>query len=154
MTSSLITARHTIIPAVHLLLTRSDQILLLRRANTGFFDGAYSVPAGHVETGESATAALIREAAEEVGIGITAADLTPALVMHRRSGDQERVDFFFTAARHTGQIVNLEPGKCDDLRWFAVTGLPQAMVPYVRAAIEAHHAGATYAEFGWAGQPD
>ena len=154
MASSVITSRHTIIPAVHLLLTRGDQVLLLRRANTGFFDGAYSVPAGHVEAGETATAALARETAEEIGVTITTADLTPALVMYRRSGTDERVDFFFTATGHTGQVVNCEPGKCDDLRWFAVTDLPQAMVPYVRAAIEAHHAGHTYVEFGWPGQPD
>jgi 8-oxo-dGTP diphosphatase len=69
--------------------------------------------------------------------------------MHRRSGTDERVDFFFTATRHTGQVVNLEPDKCDGLRWAESTDLPNEMVPYVRAAIEAHRTGARYAEFGW-----
>lgn len=148
MTSSVATTRHTIIPAVHLLLTRDEQVLLLRRANTGFCDGAYSVPAGHVEAGEAATVAMLREAREEIGITIAPADLIPTLVMHRRS-DSERVDFFFTATTWTGQITNCEPGKCDDLRWFAVTNLPPVMVPYVRAAIDAHQAGVTFTEFGW-----
>lgn len=124
-------------------------MLLLRRANTGFHDGHWSMPAGHVEAGESATTALLREAAEEIGVQIDPADLTAALTMHRLSGTDERVDFFFTTSLYTGQAVNREPDKCDGLRWYEITGLPQEMVPYVRAAIDAHHAGARYAEFGW-----
>jgi 8-oxo-dGTP pyrophosphatase MutT (NUDIX family) len=42
--------------AVHLLLIKNDQILLLRRFNTGWQDGFYSLPAGHVDAGESVTA--------------------------------------------------------------------------------------------------
>ena len=141
--------RHTIVPAVHLLLTRGDTILLLRRANTGFCDGFYSVPAGHVERGESATAALIREAHEEIGIKILPEDLAACLVMHRKNREAERVDFFFTAASWTGDVVNGEPGKCDDLAWFAYTDLPDNMVPYVRVAIDLPGQGSTYAEFGW-----
>ena len=35
-----------------LLLTKDDKILLTRRYNTGYEDGKYSLPGGHVEKGD------------------------------------------------------------------------------------------------------
>lgn len=141
-------ARFRTVAAVHLLLMRGDSVLLLRRANTGYEDGNYSVPAGHVEGGETARAACVREAAEEVGVFIEVADLCFALVLHRRA-EEERIDFFFSAERWQGDPANCETGKCDELRWASVSGLPGNTVPYVRAAIEMWRRGERYGEFGW-----
>lgn len=147
-------SRHAIIPAVHLLLTDPQRgILLLRRANTGFFDEHYSVPAGHVEPGEPARRALAREVGEEIDLRIDPDQLRLRLTMHRRSGDAERVDFFFTAEQWDGRISNREPHKCDDLAWHPADDLPSNMVPYVRAAIEHFVKGLPYAEFGWDDTP-
>jgi len=50
---------HTAFPsACHLFLRRDDQILLLRRFNTGYEDGNYSVIAGHIAHGEDVIAAM------------------------------------------------------------------------------------------------
>lgn len=52
---------------VHVMLTRDDQVFLLRRANTGFMDGYFSLPGGHQGSGESVSEAALRGCIEETG---------------------------------------------------------------------------------------
>ena len=56
--------------AVYLLLVQDAKILLLKRANTSYYDGWYMTPAGHMDGHELATEAMIREGYEELGITI------------------------------------------------------------------------------------
>jgi ADP-ribose pyrophosphatase YjhB (NUDIX family) len=134
--------------AVHLFLFRENQVLLLRRANTGYEDGNYSVVAGHLNGEESVTQAAIREAHEEVGIALRPTDLTVVGVMHRVSND-ERIDFFLVATTWDGMLTNQEPDKCSELRWCALDALPANTIPYVRTALENFSRGVWFAEFGW-----
>ena len=140
--------RFRAVVAVHVFFLRGESILLLRRANTGYEDGKYSVPAGHLDGGESVTAAAIRESLEEVGVTLEPGGIEHALVMHRRA-EAERIDFFVSVANWTGYPSNCEPEKCDELLWAPMDGLPTNVVPYVRRAIEAFQLGQRYVEFGW-----
>lgn len=133
---------------VHLLFIRENQILVARRSNTGYRDGEYSVPAGHLEGEETVRAAAAREAQEEVGVRIEAGDIRFSSVMHRIEGD-ERVDFFVHVREWRGEIVNAEPDKCNDLRWVDFDSLPGNTIPYVRRAIANHLDGVPFDEFGW-----
>lgn len=142
------TQRFKLIPAVHLFLIREGQVLLLRRFNTGYEDGNYSVPAGHLDGDEEVVTAAIREAKEECGIEITPADMKVVGVMHRKSND-ERVDFFVTATKWNGEIVNMEPDKCDELSWVDVEQLPENVIPYVRRALENYRTGNWFDSYGW-----
>ena len=56
--------------AVHIILEHNNEFLLLRKYNTGYEDGKYCFPGGHVEKGEPIHKAMIREAREEIGIEI------------------------------------------------------------------------------------
>src|SRR3954451_19384197 len=112
-----VTERFRMPVAVHLFLLRDEAVLLLRRYNTGYEDGNYSVIAGHLDGDEVVIAAAVRKAREEAGIAIAPADMAIVGVMHRRA-DDERIDFFCTAARWSGTITNCEPEKCDALDWF------------------------------------
>ena len=140
--------RATFPVTVHLLFFRENQVLLLRRFNTGYADGRYSVPAGHLDGGETVFAAAVREGWEETGVSIKADDLVFSSVVHRRDGD-ERIDFFVHVRNWQGEPVNTEPEKCDELRWVNLDELPGNVIPYVRKAIQNHRLGIQFTEFGW-----
>jgi mutator protein MutT len=135
--------------ASYILFINDGQVLLSRRFQTGFEDGKYSVPAGHVESGETYTAALVREVKEEVGVALKEHDLHVSHIMHRKTPEREYVDAYFIVSDWTGIPQNLEPGKCDDLSWFSVDNLPENTIPYVRQAIENSLKSIPYSEFGW-----
>lgn len=140
--------RFTLPSAVHLFLLRGDEVLLLRRFNTGYEDGRYSVVAGHLDGGEQVHEAAIREAREEVGVEIAPEAVEVVGVMHRRA-DDERIDWFVVAREWQGSVTNCEPGKCDELRWACLDDLPTEVIPYVRRALENYQAGRWYDSFGW-----
>ncbi|MDD3353935.1 NUDIX domain-containing protein [Zoogloea sp.] len=140
-------ARPGIPTGVHVLLWREERVLLMRRAGTGFFDGLYSLPGGHVEEGESLRRAAIREMREELGVLLEENALDMLGVVHRRS-DTNRIDFFLQTRRWQGTPVIAEPDKCDGLLWCDPSGLPDAMVPYIREALAAGE-GPWIHEAGW-----
>lgn len=128
--------------AVYLILEQGDfnnggKILMLQRANTGYMDGKYSFVAGHIEFGEPVLDAMIREAKEEAGISLTAADLQFAHTCHRRSEDDLiYYDFFFRASNWQGDVTNTEPDRCSDLSWFSKNSLPPNSIPYIHTIID------------------
>jgi 8-oxo-dGTP diphosphatase len=136
--------------AVHVLLLRGNDVLLVRRLNTGYEDGRLSVVAGHVEPGESVTEAALREAVEEVGVILARDRLRVVGVMHRRS-DEERIDFFlaYRLGSDDREPTNQEPEKCSELVWADRADLPRDTIAYVRAGIESFREGVWFQEFGW-----
>lgn len=146
--------RFKIFAAVHVFLIKGSQIFLLRRANTGWGDGQYSVPQGHIEEGESASVCAIREAKEEAGVTIASQDLTFVHMMHRHSIQSKpphRVyaDFFFVARKWQGEPRLAEPAKCDHADWFPLDALPDNTIPYIRQAITYYRNNVPFSEFGW-----
>lgn len=133
---------------VHLILERRGRVLLMRRANTGFFDGLFSLPGGHLEPGESVEMAAAREAREELGVNLAPAQLDLIGVMHRLS-DTNRIDFFVRVSNWLGEARRAEPDKCDQLIWVDPDDLPEAVVPYVRLALAASAPEPWIRQIGW-----
>ena len=133
---------------VHLFFFRENQILLSRRYNTGYADGQYSVPAGHLDGGETVIAAAQREAREEIGVRIEPQDLEFSSVLHRLE-DEERIDFFVQVYKWDGEPANEEPDKCDDIRWVDLNQLPANTIPYIKQALNNHRRGIKFSELGW-----
>lgn len=143
------TERFKLIPAVYLLLRQNDEVLLLRRANTGYQDGKYSLIAGHLDGDELATTGIIREAKEEAGISIAESDLHFVHVAHRLTRGkigQERIDLFFECSKWEGNVKNNEPNKCDDLSWFTLSNLPSETLPLIRIVLRSVTAGVSFSE--------
>ena len=143
------TRRHKVTGDVHLLLLDPDnQVLFGRRQNTGFEDGAWHVPAGHLEASESVVQALIREAKEEVGVTIAPEDVEFAHIMHSSSSGG-RAAFFFTVRKWEGTPENREPEKCSELAWSPLGSLPDRLIDYCHVALDYIAAGEPFSVYGW-----
>lgn len=149
--------RFRLVPAAYVLLLRDGpehdgpgpgggggrpEVLLQLRQGTGYRDGHWAAAAaGHVEADESAISAACREAAEELGIRIVPGDLAPLTTLHRTHGNgqpiDERVDFFFTCRRWTGEPRPVERAKAAEVGWFAFDALPEPVVPHERFVLSA-----------------
>ena len=152
------TDRFVVVPAAYVFFLRQPpsangeesvdtgrEVLLQLRQGTGYMDGHWAAAvAGHVEKGESVFEAAAREAIEEIDVREVV--LTPLCAMHRTGSTgepiDERVDYFFTAASWSGEPRIVEPDKCADLRWFALSDLPVPVVPHELTVLEALQAGA------------
>ena len=135
--------------AVHLFLVKNEEILLLKRYNTGYEDGNYSVIAGHLDGNENVCQAMLREAKEEAGIKISIEDLEIVQVMHRKQADDERIDYFFHCAAWEGNITNMEPGKCSELKWYPLKNLPNNTIDYIVFAIKNYLDKKNFTHYGW-----
>lgn len=134
--------------SAYLILKQQDKILFHLRKNTGYCDGMWSLVAGHVEEGESATEGMIREAREEIGIELYPDQIQVVHVMHRKT-NRLNVDVFFDCKSWQGEIQNCEPEKCERLEFFNLSSLPSNTVDYNKLVLNSVLEGKFYSEWGW-----
>ncbi len=142
--------RHSAVPASYVLLRRGDEILLMLRQNTGYFDDWYVIPSGHVEPGEMPVDGALRETREEVGLELDRSNVRLVHTMYRTACDPtgDRADYFFEASTWDGEPQNMEPEKCVRLEWFPLSRLPEKTMPHVRIGLEAIASSVPYSELG------
>jgi ADP-ribose pyrophosphatase YjhB (NUDIX family) len=152
------TARHSrhfqLIVDVHLLLVSNGEMLLGRRANTGYGDGAFEPPSGRLAERETLVEAAVRVAAAQIGIALDPARVSLAHVLHDVSG-AGRMAFFLTAdgwADEACPLPSIQGTRSySDFGWYPLTDLPANMIDRARVAVRNYAAGArfsTYPAFG------
>ena len=133
--------RFVVVPAAHVYLVRGREVLLQQRQHTGYMDGSWVAgAAGHIEAGERAVDAAVREAREELGVEIRPDALRPATLLQRTDGTadpvQQRADWYFTADRWAGSPEIVETDKCAALEWFSLDALPDAVPDYEAVVLD------------------
>ena len=131
---------------VHVLLWREARLFLLRRAHTGFMDGYYGLPGGHLRRGESVGEAAVRECREETGV--QPQDIEPRCVLPYISGRHQGLNFLFEAHRFEGDPRVNEPEFFDGCCWARRDDLPARVAPWLADAL-AMPPGRWFQEFRW-----
>lgn len=119
--------------AAGILLDSSERVLIAERLGDGPFNGLWEFPGGKIDPGESASEALSRELAEELGIEVTAC----SSFMNLRHAYPDRIvtiEFFIVEA------WKREPTGCEGqtLRWVSRHQLDSAkLLPADLPVVEA-----------------
>ena len=125
-------------------------ILLQKRQNTGYRDNFWDMAAsGHVEKGEPATDAIIREAREEIGIKISKEDLNFSGFYYNNIDNKTYGYIFFTVQKYENTPKINEPAKCSELKWFDINNLPKDIISDRKIVIHNFLNGNYFGEVGW-----
>lgn len=137
--------------ASYVIFERDGKIAFIKRLNTGWRDGFFSLPSGKVEVGETYQQTAMREAKEEVGVTVKPTDLDCVHVMHRHADDSHSswVDTYWKVTTWSGDLVNAEPHKSSELVWLSPEQLPENVVPGVVHALQQIAKGKAFSEYGW-----
>ena len=70
---------------------------------------------------------------------------------HRNSKDTKReyIDVYLKASKFKGELLNLEPDKCSELKWFNSHEYPENIVPEVKSVLENLSKGNFFSTLGF-----
>lgn len=127
--------------SANLVLIKAGKVLLAKRLNTGWQDGKWELPSGHMDGDETVAEAAAREAKEEICVDIKPENLEVVYVLHRIAPDREYIDFYVKAASWKGEPKIGEEDKCEEVKWFPLDALPDKMVPNDKKVLQSLDSG-------------
>lgn len=137
----------TNIPVVCLVIKNNEgKVLFIKRQNTGWQDGYYALPGGHLEEGESFKQAAVREAHEEVGLLLKPNQLEHLETRHMFYPAGIRIGASFAVKSWQGKPINAEPEKSSEVAWLDPQHLPPNTIDYDAFRVTHHQ---PYVETGW-----
>lgn len=123
-------------PSVFVVALEKNKVLLIKRKNTGWLDGWYDLPAGHLEDQEGLKEAAARELKEETGLNVAPSDLALThLHQNHHQKDNPHYGYIFLAKKWVGKPTLAEPEKADEVAWFSLDNLPDKISPYAKEAL-------------------
>ena len=130
--------REKFLSSIYLIIKNENgEILLQRRQGTKLWPGYLALPAGHIDEGENAYEAVVREAREELGITISIEDIIDTFVVNRKNKSlPPYYDVYFEVSKYLGEIRINEPEKCSELVWCSPDKLPNDMIDFEKEAME------------------
>jgi 8-oxo-dGTP diphosphatase len=141
--------RYLMSSTVFIVLRQGRDFCAIKRMNTGWMDGCYSLPAGRVEEGETLLEAACREAFEEIGVRVESRDLRLEHTLHCKTLGESWIGHFFVTAIWNGTPTICEPDKHGDLNWFPFHAIPEDFVSYVRIALTGLANGEPFSTYGF-----
>ena len=144
-------SKFKLVPFVAVILKKDNKILLAKRAKKGWGNGEYALPGGSVDGNETIRAAAVREIKEELGVDINENDLLVLHVSHRKLSHDfdEALGIFLQVEKWTGELINMESNKCENIEWFDINKLPENTVSELRIVLEKVAKNDIYSEIGW-----
>ena len=135
--------RHSFKVVAFVLLEKDGKIFMLRRFNTRWADGMWTIPSGHVEKGEGVREAAIKEVREEAGVSVKSEDLE---FLHVHAVADAYVNFYFKATSWEGEAHLAEKDMCSEVAWIARNELPADTILMVRSLIKNMQNGNYFSE--------
>jgi 8-oxo-dGTP diphosphatase len=128
---------------------RGDQILLLHRSSLASNPGAWDLPGGHVEPGETLAQGARREVREETGYEIKIGPLFHAELfgtISKRGKIRPTVGVYFHCAAPARKPPHLDDEEHTEYAWVRVSELEDyPTAPYLTRAVRAAFASKTLA---------
>jgi 8-oxo-dGTP diphosphatase len=109
---------------VAVLIERNGLLLMLRRSGVELGEGAWGVPGGHLDFGETPEQCAVREAYEETGVtvdGIRFVGITNDVF---QADGLHYITIWMQARFQSGEPAVTAPEESDRVGWFAWDALP------------------------------
>jgi 8-oxo-dGTP diphosphatase len=125
------------VSVVTIIRNNNEVLFGLRNGDGAAGCGMWGFTGGHLEGGESFEQCAIREVAEEIGIKLKRVTYLTVENVIFEAEQKHFVTIFMVADMPSEQeIINMEPTKCAEWRWFSWDSLPSPIMPGITQLIK------------------
>nr|MDD3719970.1 NUDIX domain-containing protein [Candidatus Gracilibacteria bacterium] len=129
---------------------KDGKILFMQRQGSGFYDGFYQIPAGHIEGEESVIDCFVREMKEELDVDLIKENLDVVHTSHRISIGRVYFDFYVEVKDFDITKIKInEPNKCSAINFFdinSISNYDEKFIGYDIEIIKMIEKGVTFSE--------